>query len=303
MISRAAIVGIWVAFIVGASGPVAAQSPLTDAKALYANAAYEDALKLLDQVPATESVSEVHQYRALCLVALGRVDAAASAVALVVAADPFFTPNPNDVAPRVVAMFTDSRRKLLPPIVRSTFAEATALYKDGARDRATERFDVVLRLLNDPMLKDDRELGDLRLLATGFVDLARAQPTAQPPVASAAPMPTASPEAPAGSLEARPAEPSKAPTTTPPVAITQVFPQWRPPDVITARRALSGTIRLWIDREGKVTAATRERSVHPAYDPILLEAARGWRYKPATINGQPVASQTTVEVRLKPSED
>ena len=45
-----------------------AQEPLTKAKALYNAAAYEDALTLLAPV----EVPEAQQYKALCMLALGR---------------------------------------------------------------------------------------------------------------------------------------------------------------------------------------------------------------------------------------
>ena len=37
-----------------------------------------------------------------------------------------------------------------------------------------------------------------------------------------------------------------------------------------------GAVRVQISAEGKVTGAEMVKSVHPAYDQMLLRAARGW---------------------------
>ena len=41
-------------------------------------------------------------------------------------------------------------------------------------------------------------------------------------------------------------------------------------------------------------------SVYPPYDRLILAAAREWTYRPATQNGEPVASQRKVEIVLRP---
>ena len=41
-------------------------------------------------------------------------------------------------------------------------------------------------------------------------------------------------------------------------------------------------------------------SVHPAYDRLLLQAAREWTYQPARANGAAVPSEKVVQVVLKP---
>lgn len=291
------------------TGRTAAQDRLADAKALYDNAAYEEALKLLDQAANVNPAPEVHQYRALCLIALGRAEAAEKAITVVLAADPFFVPDAREVAPRVVTMFTDTRRRLLPQMIRRTFTEARTLFRDGDREKASERFDQVLRLLSDASLSEDQDLADLRLVADGFKELVRAQPAPAPPAAAApnnAPRPTAAtaalPVTPAVAESAPPAIDTRSAVVTPPVAITQALPQWRPPDAATARRSYSGAVRVVIDAEGRVTSAAMERSVYPPYDRVVLNAAREWLYKPATRDGRPIGSETTVEIRLGPAQ-
>ena len=56
------------------------------------------------------------------------------------------------------------RRRLLPPLIRRGFADATAQYREGATARARQRFDDVLRLLDDPALQADQSLADLALV-------------------------------------------------------------------------------------------------------------------------------------------
>jgi hypothetical protein len=42
------------------------------------------------------------------------------------------------------------------------------------------------------------------------------------------------------------------------------------------------------------------RSLHPAYDQLLLRAAREWLYHPGKRDGVDIASEKTVEVSLLP---
>ena len=57
---------------------------------------------------------------------------------------------------------------------------------------------------------------------------------------------------------------------------------------------------MTIDASGRVTGAVMEPSVYPPYDRLVLAAAKEWTYRPATQNGQPVASERRVEIVLKP---
>lgn len=97
------------------------------------------------------------------------------------------------------------------------------------------------------------------------------------------------------------ATPAAGAVTAPPKALVQTLPRWNPPDLATARRAFNGSVRVQIDRTGAVTQAAIDRPTHPAYDRLLIEAARTWRYQPALRDGQPVPSETIVEVRLQPA--
>jgi hypothetical protein len=63
-----------------------------------------------------------------------------------------------------------------------------------------------------------------------------------------------------------------------------------------------GAIEVTIDEAGAVTAARTIERIHPFYDPLLLEAAKGWRYEPARLDGQPVVSVKRVDVVLRPRD-
>ena len=262
----------------------AAQDAMTQARALYASADYEQALKLLADVPPGR---EAHYYRALCLIALGRQDAAQDQIAAVVAIDPMFVPAAGDVSPRVTATFTETRRRLLPDVARQTFSGAREKFQAGDRDGARKDFELTLRMLDDSQLGEGDDLADLRLVASGFLDLAKVEPTPEP-----APEP---PPAPAAVVEQAPA-PAVA---TLPVTIRQELPPWRP-DSTSAGRVFSGAVRVEIDAAGRVTNASMQRPVYPSYDSRVLAAARGWTYQPATLNGVPVPSEKTVEILLQP---
>src|SRR2546425_7309950 len=98
-----------------AASAVAGQDPLTRAKDLYASAAYDEALAVLDQLkldPSPANAVEAGQYRAFCLLALGRSDEGRKAIAGIVESDPLFQPADTQMSPRLVAVFRDVRRQL-----------------------------------------------------------------------------------------------------------------------------------------------------------------------------------------------
>jgi TonB family protein len=87
---------------------------------------------------------------------------------------------------------------------------------------------------------------------------------------------------------------------TPPVAIKQQLPEWRPVGGVSTTRVFSGAVKVTINAEGRVTSAVMLRRIHPLYDHAVLEAASGWLYTPATLNGKRVSSEKTVEIDLSP---
>ena len=260
----------------------AAQEPLTKAKALYDAAAYEDALTILTPV----EVPEAQQYKALCLLALGRSQDAAGAVERLVSAQPTFEPSAADVPPRFVALVSDAKRKLLPTLARRTFNEARDQYKNGSKEEALRRFDLVLTLTSDASFKQSADAEDLRTLASGFIELAKASAPAPPP----APAPAA-PKAPE---RARAPDP---PEIVQPVVVKQFIPPV-PPEVGNQGGPLL-SLRITIGVNGKVTEATVQQSAHPLYDRLVVQASRDWIYQPAMLNGRAVTSEKVVTVQLR----
>jgi TonB family protein len=72
------------------------------------------------------------------------------------------------------------------------------------------------------------------------------------------------------------------------VAIVRTLPPWKPPNPVLATRAYQGHLRVVIDETGRVESATLLRSFLPQYETQLLDAARRWRFRPATKEGVPV---------------
>ena len=156
------------------------ENPLTAARDLYASARYDEALAVLNGLPSDAVASDrksIEQYRSLCLLALGRGTEAESAIAAVVTADPLFMPGEADASPRVRLAFSEVRQRLLPQIASTRYAAAKAAYDRKEYSSAEGQFRNLLALLDDPQMGG--RLGDLRTLASGFVDLASA--AAAPP--------------------------------------------------------------------------------------------------------------------------
>jgi TonB family protein len=261
-----------------------AQATEVDFKALYAAAEYDKALEVI----ASLDNLEAQQYKALCLLALGRSGDASTAIETLVNASPTFIPSSEDAPPRFVELVTKTRQKLLPTIARRLFTEGRDLYNQKQNDEAVKRFSLVLTLLKDPAFTDASAKQDLETLAGGFSDLAKAA-TTPVNVVSAAPQPVASPAAATSAATAVP------PKVVPPVALVQTVPPM--PTDIASRIGSKLVMVVQIDAAGRVTAATVKESAHPRYDRLVALATRDWRYTPATLNGLAIASEQTVTIQ------
>jgi hypothetical protein len=249
----------------------------------------------------------VDQYRAFCLMALGRQADAVAAIETIVVADPFFSPTESDVSPRVVSAFRDARRRLLPGVAQQRYLEAKSAYDRKDYAAAAAGFDVALRLVAAPDLAEaatQPPLSDVRVLATGFRDLAKAA-AAPPPPPQPKPEPAAAaaPAAPPPSPPPAPVRPfytSDDAAVVPPVVITQRAPRW-PPTVPTAfmPKGRQAVVELLIDERGMVAAAVIRQSTNSVYDEVLLGEAKNWRYKPATRDKIPVKYMKLVQVALQ----
>ena len=280
---------------------VHAQDALDKAKSLYLEAAYEDALAVLDS-STTLTTADGHLYRALCLLALGRAAEADAAIARSIEVDPQATATRQDLSPRVAAVVAEARKRVLPDVAKRRVAEGRVLFQQGDKVGAASQFTSAVRVLDDPVLAGQSDLQDLKMLASGFLDLIRAQTPPQAPAPAAAAAPSAAPPVATNTKEPEPgSKPAVGapPTVTRPVPLLQVMPTWRPPDANTLRQALKGSVIVSIDPTGRVISAVMQQVVHPAYDRLLLAAARSWRYQPATRDGQPIDSQLVVPIVLQ----
>ena len=281
------------------SAAAAAQNDLGEAKAKYEEAAYEDALTTLTKASASATVDRVQleQYRALCLIALGRISEAEQAVVALVDADPTYVLPSSVASPRVLAMVAEIRRKELPGVARRVLDSGRAAYEAKDLPRAQRQFDLLLKLLDDPVMESRPEREDLRAVARGFSTLLVATPAPRPPAAE-----TERPAPPAAPPAATPAPPAVS-TFVPAAVIQETLPIWTPPNPSVARNEYNGAVKVRIGSDGRVKAATIDRPTHPAYDAALLNTARSWLYKPATQNGTPIESERVIAVRLRPLAD
>src|SRR5688500_11304518 len=280
-----------------AQGREGGDNPLSAARDLYASARYDEALAVLNGLQPSNGNGgsdrkSIEQYRSLCLLALGRGVEAESAIAAVVTADPLFMPGDAEASPRVRAAFSDVRQRLLPEIATTRYAAAKAAYDRKDYSSAEQQFRDLVTLLNDPQMGN--RLGDLRTLAVGFVDLSTAAAAPPPEPKKVAPSPPAVPT---------PVEP-RVPRVwtgedrgvTPPVALRQEVP--RVPTAIATQTRDRGLLEVIIDEQGRVVGLTVRLSLHPVYDPLLIAAAREWRYKPAMAGGVPVRFKKIIQVSV-----
>jgi protein TonB len=310
---RFALISSTALVMCAAGAAVAAQDSLQTVKELYAAAAYEDALAAMGRLQSDAPRREIEQYRVFSLTALGRTDEAQKAMEALIQADPSYTLDPAETPPRVQAAFTRVQQRMLPVVTKQLYQDARAALDRKDRKEAIERFEKLVKVI-DSAGTAAASLGDLRVLAEGFLDLSRALPAA---AAAAAPPPVpAAPSADEGGSAAAAeagssAEPSAAPAATRasapavetrPVAISQTLPPWLPSDSLSRRGEFSGSVRVNIGVDGRVMSAELVDSVHATYDSSLLRAARNWVYQPAKRNGVPVVSELLVEVNLRPPQ-
>jgi TonB family protein len=251
------------------------------------------------------------------MLALGRAQDATGAVELLVTSAPTFEPSAEDVPPRFVSLVSEARRKLLPGIARKTFNEAREHFKSGDRGEALKKFDLVVMLTGTAGFKETSDAEDLRTLASGFMELARATeeaktpaPAPEPPkIADAVPAPALAPasvSAPAPTPTPAAAVPVPTPgvATAPlspdvsqPVAVRQAIPAI--PSGISGLGSPTASVRVQIGADGRVINASMQQASHPLYDRLVLQAAREWLYTPAMLNGRPVPSEKVVTIQLR----
>ena len=276
------------------------QDTLSAARDLYASAAYEDALAVLNREPDTgrpvEEARTVSQYRAFCLLALGRTAEAERAIEAMIVRDPEYHPPVNDVSPRVRTAFSEVRRRVLPGIIQRSYSDAKSAFDRKEYQVAAVGFSHVLDVIADPeaaAIVAQPAMSDLRTLASGFRDLAV---SAVPPPPPPAPLPVAAPAAPTPAVALPPRiYTASDPNVVPPMTMKQDLPPF-PGQLMVPR---TGAIEVTIDQTGAVESAFMRQSVTQTYDNIAVKAAQAWRYMPATVDGKPVKYRKVITVTVK----
>jgi len=299
MNTAAMAVLLWALGAPQASVAPGAPDVLTAARALYAAGNYEDALSRLAQATGDSAIAEVDEYRALCLLALGRSSEAQHTLEDLVAREPMFKMSDADISPRLVSMYRDTRKRLLPTAARDLYTKAKTDYDKKDFAASSAEFKNLLALLGDEDLAGSNSpVADLKMLAEGFSALADGEVAAANKAAAAA------------AAAAAPPSPPPTPATpklyteddaqvAPPVAISMPYPSWRPPRA-DANREYHGTLRIVIDATGHVESATMVTPVTTSYDPLLLAAAKNWTFKPAQLDGENVRYAKVIAVVLSP---
>jgi TonB family protein len=276
-----------------------AQDSVQAAETLYAAAAYDEALAVLDRLQSASvsppEVRQIEENRALCLLALGRTDAATQAIEAVVQADPLYRPDETTASPRIRSAYREVRSRLLPAIIQARYREARTLYEQQRWREAAPVFHEVATLAGDPALDEAqaKSLNDYRRLATDFAalsDAAQQAPPAAEPVVETAGL-DAVPQLPPFDYSRifGPADPD----VVPPVTRRQDLPAWhedgRP-------RPRDGRLEVVISASGVVERATLVQSMSPLFDRSVLESTRNWRYDPAQLDGRPVRYRKVIQI-------
>ncbi len=277
----------------------AADGTLAAARDLYVSASYDDALTMLSGLAGgTRSVEEqqsIDLYRTLCLVALGRSADADRVIEGMLMRQPLYRASSEELSPRLQLAFQTARKRLLPAVIQKDYAEAKNAFDKQDYVTAAAGFNQVLKSLADPdisMAAGTSPLADIRTLSASFRDLSVKLTPPPPP--------------PAPKVEAKPVRPVRSVYSADdrdvaaPVALQQRVPKY--PAAVT--RPLTGVVEFVVDETGVVQAPMMLISIDPAYDAMVVAAAKKWLYQPATIDGKPVKyiKRLTISVSAPPAQ-
>lgn len=279
--------------------PAAKAADLVEAKTLYANASYDEAIQELHAIHDADKANQVDQYLALCLIALGRTDEAEQPLEQIVTREPLYVLNESDTSPKLLDLFHQVRRRVLPKAALDAFTKGRADYEAKRYSAAVDEFKRLIDISKDPEAGDS--VGALKELGDGFLTLSQSALAASaPPPAPAAPAPAA------GATTAHDA-PARVYTAADagvvgPTVISRQLPPWQPADTPLARREYRGALTVVIDERGAVESANLAQPITPQYDRTLLAATKTWKFIAATKDGKPVKYLTTIQVLLRPAD-
>ena len=84
----------------------------------------------------------------------------------------------------------------------------------------------------------------------------------------------------------------------PPIVLRQSLPRF-PSKVVPSGQ---GIVEVVVAETGAVEMATVIASVNGQYDRAVLDAAKTWMYKPASLDGAPVKFRKDIRITFKPGE-
>jgi tetratricopeptide (TPR) repeat protein len=282
--------------------PLASAADLTKTRALYASASYEEALSELEKVDAAHWDEQVDEYRALCLVALGRLEEAEQALEHLIRLKPLHSVTNDRLSPRVVLLFQAVRKRTLPVLIRELYSKARNDYSTGNMDQAAAGFrELIVLLSEDDLIEQIPSLTDIQELSEGFLGLAEAKLAAASHAVAPAAAPVALPPPP----EPTTIEPAQVFSpgdrdVVAPIEIERRMPPWNPPPSLTGPRVLRGVLEILCDTTGSIEFARVIESLSPSYDRELVAATKQWKFHPATKDGAPVKYRWLLEVVLNP---
>ena len=245
-------------------------------------------------------MTEVEKYRALCLLALDRPKDAEESLEHLAMARPLFTFDGSDSSPKLVAMFENVRKRTLPEAAKQTYERARASYEKGDFAEAARQFRDVMAMAEGAPASSAALMGDLKMLAAGFVKLTEAAllPTPAPrapapvrPAAASAIVPAVAPPATASERIYNASDTS----VNAPIATSRQIPTWERPAALNFA-TLQGLLQIIVAEDGSVVAENMLKVINPAYDQLLMQAARTWRFQPATLDGRPVKYRMTLSI-------
>ena len=226
-----------VVMAVSTAAPAAAQDAIAAAKELYASAAYEEALTALRTARDTgtgDVPRQADEYMAFCLLALGRSAEAEVAAESAIRRNPLASIDAKDASPRIEALFTQVRKRILPSLIRDGYRMARDTMNQGDSAKSMQQLADVRLMLDAAKTAGvwDDALGDIAVLVDGFLELSRAttaqRAAAPPPAAPQVIPPVVAPSQPALAARMPPRVYSAADTdVTPPVPIRQDIPEVR----------------------------------------------------------------------------
>jgi len=275
-----------------------AQDLLTQAKGLYDSASYAEALTALNDVGGNADVIEVEKYRALCLLALNRPKDAEQSLERLAMTRPLFTLDGADASPKLVALFHDVRKRTLPEASKQSYQRARATFENGDMAEAARQFRDVIAMAEEAAPDNMVMMGDLKMLSAGFLKLAEAALAPNPEVlprldAPSVAAPAAS-TAPATSKKIYEASDTMVKAAT---AIARPIPKWERPSALNFA-AFEGLLQVIVAEDGSVADVAMMKPINPAYDRLLVDAAKNWRFHPAILGEENVKYRLTYSILM-----